>query len=71
MDEIDDLKSRIEALERASAHQDQVIEDLNATIAAQWRDIDLLKRRLQKLDDELRDVEAGLPPPPNQKPPHY
>ena len=71
MGEADDLRRRIEMLESASAHQDRIIEELNNTISAQWRDIDLLKRRLKQLDDELREVEAGLPAPPNQKPPHY
>lgn len=66
-----ELLRRIEALERASAHQDRTIEELNATITAQSREIDLLKRRLQKLDDGLRDIESGMPSAPVEKPPHY
>lgn len=66
-----ELEARIEALERAAAHQEQTIDELNETITAQWREIEILKRRLAKLDDDLRDVEAGLPAPPVQKPPHY
>lgn len=71
MGELDDLKARLEKLETLAAQQDRVIEDLNETITSQWREIDQLKRRIAKLDDELREVEAGLPTPPIQRPPHY
>jgi SlyX protein len=65
------LEQRIEVLERAMAHQDRTIEELNAVVADQWRQIDLLKRQLARLDDQLREVESGLPAQPNQRPPHY
>ena len=71
MAETDDLKERLEKLEMLAAEQERVIEDLNQTITAQWREIEALKRQIAKLDDELREVEAGLPAPPIQKPPHY
>jgi SlyX protein len=71
MDEVADLRMRLETLEAHVAHQDRTIEELNETITAQWKDIDALRRQLARLDDELREVEAGLPAPPNQKPPHY
>ncbi len=71
MDDLADLKARLEALEAHVAHQDRTIEELNETVTAQWKDIDALKRQLNRLDDQLHEVEAGLPAPPNQKPPHY
>lgn len=71
MSEIEDLIARLEKLEILAAEQERTIEDLNETITGQWREIDALKRRISKLDEELREVEAGLPAPPNQKPPHY
>lgn len=66
-----ELEGRVEALETLAAHQERTIEELNEVIASQWKEIELLKRRLARLDDQLREVEAGLPAPPNQKPPHY
>lgn len=71
MAEIDDLRARLEKLEMLAAEQERTIEELNETITGQWREIELLKRRITKLDDELREVEAGLPAPPITKPPHY
>lgn len=71
MSEFEDLIARLEKLEILAAEQERTIEDLNETITGQWREIDALKRRISKLDEELREVEAGLPAPPNQKPPHY
>lgn len=67
----DTIEARLEALEIMVTHQERVIEDLNATITAQWQEIDGLKRRLSRLDEELREIEAGLPAPPVQRPPHY
>jgi SlyX protein len=65
------LEARVEALETLAAHQERTIEELNDVIAAQWKEIESLKRQLARLDDQLRDVESGLPAPPNQRPPHY
>ena len=71
MSEMAHLIARLEKLEILAAEQERTIEDLNDTITGQWREIDALKRRIARLDEELREVEAGLPAPPNQKPPHY
>nr|USU34362.1 SlyX family protein [Methylobacterium sp. OTU13CASTA1] len=52
--------------------QDAVIDDLNATITAQWRQIDALSRRMAKLVEEIE--EAGHRPgsnAPEPPPPHY
>ena len=68
---MDDVTGRIEALEIRVAHQDATIEDLNATITAQWRVIDALSREMASLVDRLHDLgrrEPGAPEPP---PPHY
>ena len=68
---MDDMTGRIEALEIRVAHQDATIEDLNATITAQWRTIDALAREVAGLVDRLQDLgrrEPGAPEPP---PPHY
>ena len=71
MDDLAELRSRLEALEAYAAHQDRTIEELNETIAAHGKEIDVLKRQIARLDDQLSEVEAGLPAAPIQKPPHY
>ncbi len=68
---MDDLTVRLDALETRVAHQDATIEDLNATITAQWRTIDALARELAMLSERLHDLgrrEPGAAEPP---PPHY
>ena len=64
--------SRLDALEARIAHQDQAIEDLNETITAQWKDIDRLKREVERLGDRVSSAEQSIgtdqgdePPPPH------
>ena len=67
-----DLGARIDALEMRLTEQEAVIDDLNATITAQWRQIDALSRRMAKLVEEIE--EAGSRPAlnaPEPPPPHY
>jgi SlyX protein len=71
MTESEDFRARLEKLEMLAAEQDRTIEDLNQTITSQWREIEALRRQIAKLDDELREVEEGMPALPIQKPPHY
>ncbi|MDQ0395979.1 SlyX family protein [Labrys monachus] len=73
MNDIDTLTARIDTLETRLAFQDEIIEDLNQAIVAQWKQIEALTRRLARLDDRMQATElradlAGLPEPP---PPHY
>lgn len=67
-----DVQDRIEALEIRAAHQDRTIDDLNTVIADQWREIDRLRRLIERIDDQIAAVEhlarAGAKEPP---PPHY
>lgn len=67
------INSRIEALEVRVAYQDQVIEELNQTVIAQWKQIDALKRQLNEVLDRVQEVEdsAGGPAAPERPPPHY
>ena len=52
--------------------QEVTIDDLNATITAQWRQIDALTRQMAKLVEEVEAAASrpgtGAPEPP---PPHY
>ncbi|KQU24668.1 SlyX protein [Methylobacterium sp. Leaf94] len=67
-----DLSARIDALEMRLTEQDVVIDDLNATITAQWHQIDALTRQMAKLVEEVEQAShrpaSGAPEPP---PPHY
>jgi SlyX protein len=67
------VDARIEALEVRIAYQDQVIEDLNQTVIAQWKQIESLRRQFAEVLDRVQDVEdnAGGPAVPEPPPPHY
>jgi SlyX protein len=73
MIEIDALSERIDTLEMRFAYQDQVIEDLNRTITEQWKQIDLLTRRLANMGDRMQEAadNAGATSAPEPPPPHY
>jgi SlyX protein len=66
------LTARVDALEMRATEQERTIEDLNATILAQWKEIEELKRQLARLGAQMQELEAhgpaGEPEPP---PPHY
>jgi SlyX protein len=73
MSESDALGQRIDALEMRIAYQDEIIEDLNKTVIAQWKQIDALTRQIAGLIDRVQEAEhgggsRGAPEPP---PPHY
>ena len=69
--EIKTLSERIDTLETRLAYQDDTIETLNQTITAQWKQIDLLTRKIAELGERLREAEANAPGPANEPPPHY
>jgi SlyX protein len=73
MTEIDILAARIDGLEIRIAHQDHTIEELNATITDQWKQIEDLTYRLTRLAEQVREVEssAGVSDGPEPLPPHY
>lgn len=62
---------RIARLEVRFTEQEAVIEDLNATITAQWRVIDRLTRQLARLQEQMEEAafrgagSAAEPPPPH------
>lgn len=62
---------RVDRLEMRFAEQERVIEDLDATVRAQWTAIEGLRRRVDRLLDRLADAEGRLPAEPDAPPPHY
>lgn len=66
-----DFAERLDALETHIAHQDLTIEELNATITAQWRQIDLLTRKLETMEQQVRSGVHIADPSAEPPPPHY
>jgi SlyX protein len=66
-----DPGERIDALEARLMFQEATIETLNATVTAQWHEIDALKRRLAALSEQLAETEANTRAPASERPPHY
>jgi SlyX protein len=71
MNEIQELSERIDTLEARLTYQDETIEQLNQTITAQWKQIDVLTRQIAKLNERIQEAEASAPGPANERPPHY
>ncbi len=69
-DSVAHILDRLEAVEARSAHQDLAITELNEVITAQWKQIDLLERKLARLQDELQNM-APTRDGPEPPPPHY
>jgi SlyX protein len=65
------LRERLDALETRVAYQDDTIETLNATITAQWKQIDMLTRQVAGLGERLSEAESNSGAPRNEPPPHY
>ena len=66
--------ARLDALEMRIVHQDEVIEDLNRVVTAQWKEIDRLTREVAALAERVNLAEqssAGLDQGEEPPPPHY
>ena len=66
-----ELGARIDALETRLTYQDEIIETLNATITAQWKQIDALTRQVLTFGERLQEAENNAGTPSNEPPPHY
>jgi uncharacterized coiled-coil protein SlyX len=62
-------EDKIIAIETTLSHQERQIQDLSATIALQWKEIERLKRLLERALERM-EADAGAPPA-NVKPPHH
>ncbi len=67
------MADRIDTLEVKIAYQDEIIEDLNTAIVAQWSKLDHLQRLVESLQDRLKDLQDRTPGEPQDEPPppHY
>jgi SlyX protein len=67
-----DAGARIEALEMRIAHQERVIEELNAAVTEQWKQIESLTRQVERMTDRLQQVaDNAAPNSAEPPPPHY
>jgi len=62
---------RLDRLEIHVAEQQQMLDDLSEVLTRQTREIEALKARLSQSDNRISELEAGLPAPASEKPPHY
>ena len=63
---------RVTTLEIRAAEQERTIEELSGQIAAQWKAIDGIQRRLEALVQRFLALEErGAPDVPVTKPPHW
>jgi len=62
---------RLDALEMRIAYQDQTIEDLNAAITEQWQTIDMLRKKLAMIEEQVRSGSFIADPATDRPPPHY
>ncbi len=67
------LADRLDALEMRIVHQDETIDDLNATVTGQWAVIDRLSREIRALTERQAsgDVSPARDPREDPPPPHY
>ena len=71
MNELQALSNRIDTLEAQLMFQEATIETLNQTITAQWKQIDVLTRKVAELGERLQEAETHATGPTNERPPHY
>ncbi|MBS0530845.1 MAG: SlyX family protein [Proteobacteria bacterium] len=62
---------RIDALEMRLTYQDEIIETLNKTVTAQWKQIDALTRQIAELGQRVQEAEINRPGAADEPPPHY
>ncbi len=65
-------EERIIALEETVAHQSRIIEELSAELAAQWKVVEQLRLKVDRLAERFSNLEEqALEAPPITRPPHY
>jgi SlyX protein len=68
----DQIRERLTALEELTTHQSRTIDELSAELASQWKIVDLMQKKLERLMERFTAIEeASLEAPAITKPPHY
>ena len=66
-----DVEKRIIELEEKIAFQEDVIQKLDEALAGQQKQLMEAEYKISMLIDQLKKLESNLPPPADEKPPHY
>ena len=67
----DEVAERLTRLESAIAHLEYLTEQLNGVVTEQGRQLDLLKKTMQRQANSLEAIELERIRSTNSKPPHY
>lgn len=65
------MNEKITEIEITLAHQEQTITEMGDIITAQWKEIETLKKRLDKTLAKIEELQDGEGIEADQKPPHY
>jgi uncharacterized coiled-coil protein SlyX len=65
------VEERLERAEAAVAHLERQYDELNAVVIAQTREIERLRRSLERLGETLETQELDRIRSTQTKPPHY
>lgn len=67
-----EAEQRILGLEETIAHQARMLEDLSSELADQWKIVEQVRAKLDRLTERFLSLEEqALEAPANTKPPHY
>ena len=67
-----DMADRILGLEETVAHQARMLEDLSAELAEQWKIVEQVRAKLDRLTERFLSLEEqALEAPAITRPPHY
>jgi len=66
-----DHGARLDGLETRLAYQERTIDELNAALTEQWRLVETLRRRLERVEEQLRSGSYIADPATEKPPPHY
>ena len=64
-------ESRLAELELRYLRQQDLVEQLNEVLVTTNQTVDLLERRVARLEQTLEGVVHAVDAPANEKPPHY
>jgi SlyX protein len=65
-------RNRIDLLEEQIAHQTRTIEDLSEQLVEQWRIVDQIRSKLDRLTERFLSLEeTTIDAPAITRPPHY
>ena len=67
----DESTARLDRIEATIAHLEHQVEQLNGVIIEQGRELEQLKRLLQRQAQTLETIELERVKATNTKPPHY